>query len=465
MNIFCPQCHSSVAVPHGGLRMRCSHCGFESDISAINTSPGTFQYATATDLSGTTVGEYHLESLLGMGGMGVVYKGTHKKTGRTVAIKILNGVSPAETSSGEKDGTPDSQFVRRFEREIAALKRLDHPNIVALRDAGYAAPYHYLVTEYIAGEDLASVMKSNAISPEKSLRILNDVCNALTYAHQNGVVHRDIKPANILVTQTGAKVLDFGLAQVADTGFSATSLTRTDIAMGTFNYLSPEQRMNAKQVDRRTDIFSLGVVFYEMLTGALPLGHFPLPSKSVGGIKRKTDTIVLRCLESDPNKRYQNADALWKDLSSAIAPAKTQWRTPAIIAAATFFLGAVIAVGITAFPFAHSEAKSMKEDATTSQRHAMGKLPVLAAGSSAENFLKTIDARIASGSPLKPIPPVNPTTPKAASPMPELKAKTAGKTESKFYAKKSRKPVRKFRSSKKKPSMSKDDYREMYGIK
>lgn len=321
MKVLCPNCQHSVTISANDATMRCEACQFETTISRINTTPGTTQSVVVADLSGQMVGgRYLLDSYLGMGGMGVVYRAVDTETDGVVAVKILSAV-PATRGHGQegpdnkdaKDGENEARanpFVQRFQREVTALKRLNHPNIVRLLDAGDDGPLHYLVTEFIEGEDLSRYLKSHPMPVTQALSILRDVCEALAYAHEQGVIHRDIKPANILVSENGARVLDFGLARVAQPDLSCTTLTRTDIAMGTFNYLSPEQRMNAKEVDGRTDIFSLGVVGYEMLTGGLPVGNFDSPREHSAAVSPALDALVMRCLQNNPDRRYASAGEL-----------------------------------------------------------------------------------------------------------------------------------------------------------
>ncbi|MBN2340506.1 MAG: serine/threonine protein kinase [Deltaproteobacteria bacterium] len=343
MNIVCPNCHESLPVEAGTRIQRCRFCEFEINISSVNTTPGTLYTTALEDLSGRVIGDYRIDQFVGMGGMGVVYRGVHLKTNHEVAVKLLNPQSTGATPSSDVD----NEIVQRFKREADALKRLEHPNIVKLLDAGEHDHIHYLVTEYMNGKDLAKVLRTERPSPERITKILVQVCDALQFAHEHGVVHRDIKPANILVTDDVVKVLDFGLAHVAQNTTAGASLTRTDVAMGTFNYLSPEQRINAKLVDARSDIFSLGVVFYELLTGTLPLGRFDPPSRHSTLRKRAVDKIVLRCLESNPDKRYPSAAALKQDIAHTL---KSERRFPTVIVAAAaiamFVFGAAAALAM-----------------------------------------------------------------------------------------------------------------------
>ncbi len=235
-----------------------------------------------------------IERVIGEGGMGVVYQAVQKQLGRRVALKVL---SPALAS--------DPQFVERFNREARALAQLSHPNIVAVHDFGIHDGVPYLIMEYVEGTPLRKLLASGKLTPERALEVVPQICDALAYAHARGVVHRDVKPENILLDREGrVKIADFGLAKLARPG--QTRITRTEMTMGTPNYMAPEQIENPSAVDHRADIYSLGVVFYEMLTGELPLGRFKPPSEKAP-VDARLDPVVLRSLEKEPADRYQQA--------------------------------------------------------------------------------------------------------------------------------------------------------------
>ena len=255
------------------------------------------------DLTGETLGPYELMALIGVGGMGVVYKAKTLDDGKMVALKVLYC-----------DYLRKADFVARFEREARTLLRLDNPNIIKILGSGQQDGIYYLATELIEGVTLAQRLRSGDIDFKDVIRIMTQVCSAIAYAHRQGIIHRDIKPANIVLSNGSVKVLDFGLAHLTGGDSQFSSLTRTDLAMGTLNYLSPEQRMNAKAVDERSDIFSLGVVFYEMLTDSLPLGSFVPPSKTGGRIPAKCDRVVEKSLNVIPAQRYQRVEEILKEL-------------------------------------------------------------------------------------------------------------------------------------------------------
>jgi hypothetical protein len=234
--------------------------------------------------------------------MGVVYRARQEGLDRVVALKILSSRLAA-----------DREFVERFEREAKALARLSHPNIVAVHDAGIESGIPYLAMEYVEGESLRKLLSEGRLTRSRAFSIVPQLCDALEYAHAQGVVHRDIKPENILRDQKGQiKIADFGLAMIV--GVEANRLTRTHAVMGTPHYMAPEQVENPKAVDHRADIYSMGVVIYEMLTGELPLGAFAKPSEKAK-LHHRLDEIILRALAKEPDRRYQRATDVKADVA------------------------------------------------------------------------------------------------------------------------------------------------------
>lgn len=243
--------------------------------------------------------------LIGAGGMGAVYKARQKGLDRVVAIKIL----PEEFGH-------DVKFALRFTREARTLAKLNHASIVALYEFGNVADTYYFLMEYIEGSTLRDVVKARELAPEQALSIVPPLCDALQYAHDKGVVHRDIKPENILMSVDGSvKIADFGLSRILGEESQQRTLTATHQVMGTPRYMAPEQLEGAHSVDHRADIYSLGVVIYEMLTGELPIGHFAAPSAKVA-IDVRLDEVVLRTLEKEPQRRYQHASEIKSDVQS-----------------------------------------------------------------------------------------------------------------------------------------------------
>jgi tRNA A-37 threonylcarbamoyl transferase component Bud32 len=247
---------------------------------------------------------------LGQGGMGVVYKARQPRLDRLVALKIL----PPELGR-------DPAFAERFSREARALARLTHPRIVGVHDFGEAGGAFYLVMEFVDGVNLRGLLDRGRLQPDEALRIVPQICEALQYAHEEGVVHRDIKPENILLDRRGnVKIADFGLAKLLGTTSQDSALTGSRQVMGTLRYMAPEQMERPLAVDHRADIYSLGVVFYEMLTGELPMGRFDPPSKKVQ-VDVRLDEVVLRALEKEPERRYQHASDIKTEVEALAMPA------------------------------------------------------------------------------------------------------------------------------------------------
>jgi predicted Ser/Thr protein kinase len=256
-------------------------------------------------------------ALVGEGGMGCVYRARHRQLERDVALKIL--------APGAED---DTRFEERFLREARALAKLDHPGIVRVHDFGKAGRRWFLVMEFVEGTNLRQLLREKRVAPREALAIVPQLCDALQYAHDEGVVHRDIKPENVLVDAKGrVKLADFGLAKLVDSDGDGAGRSRSDQVLGTLHYMAPEQSTRPRDVDHRADIYSLGVVFYEMLTGELPLGRFEPPSKRVR-VDVRLDEIVLKSLERAPERRYQHAVDVRTDLDEmgATDPAPEEFR-------------------------------------------------------------------------------------------------------------------------------------------
>jgi eukaryotic-like serine/threonine-protein kinase len=252
-------------------------------------------------------GRYRLEQLVGRGGMARVHRATDLVLDRPVAVKIM-----------AEQLTRDPVFVKRFRREAQAAAGLNHPGIVAVFDTGADGDLHYIVMELVEGTTLGGILREGPVPFDRALEIAEDVCSALGVAHANGLVHRDVKPGNIMVTPSGSvKVMDFGIARAV----SADTLTHTAALLGTATYLSPEQASGAP-VDSRSDVYSLGVVLYELLAGhppfsaespvALALKHVresPAPPSSLNAaLGPEVDAVVLRAMAKDPAHRFASAE-------------------------------------------------------------------------------------------------------------------------------------------------------------
>src|SRR5262245_62172123 len=300
---LCPECLLKVGFPT-------EHQSDPAKPGASN--PTGFVPPTPAELA-PHFAQLEIQQLIGHGGMGAVYKARQPSLDRLVALKIL----PSHAAS-------DTGFAERFSREARALARLNHSNIVAVYEFGQTSGIPYFIMEYVEGRNLREIERSGGLLPHDALRIVQQICDALQFAHEEGVVHRDIKPENILLDQKGrVKIADFGIAKILGQTEAGTSLTGVRDVVGTPSYMAPEQRESPQLVDHRADIFSLGVVFYELLTGELPVGKFNPPSQKAE-VDVRVDDVVLRALEKEPERRYQHVVDLETDvakLSSAPASA------------------------------------------------------------------------------------------------------------------------------------------------
>jgi hypothetical protein len=254
--------------------------------------------------------QYEIVGELGSGGMGAVYKGWQKSLDRFVAIKIL----PPDVQDH------DPHFAERFKHEAKAMAHLSHPAICPVYDAGETpGGLLYFVMEFIGGGDLGQKIASQRqLPPGETVAITGTLCDALEAAHQNGIVHRDIKPSNILLTPHGEwKVADFGLAKL--TGQANEDLTLSDTALGTPGFASPEALTDGATVDHRADIYAVGVILYQMLTGNIPRGAFEMPSQLVPGLDRGFDAIVAKAMQPDRARRYASAGEMRRDLDLVAA--------------------------------------------------------------------------------------------------------------------------------------------------
>lgn len=289
----CPRCQSPIpADAPGGICPACALLGVAEPTDAAQAAAAGVP--TLEEL-GAAFPEYEVLEVIGHGGMGVVFKARQPRLDRLVALKILPPALAAQPG-----------FAERFTREARALARLAHPHIVGVYDFGERAGFYYLMMEFVDGVNLRQALRAG-VTPEQALQLVPHICEALQFAHDHGVLHRDIKPENILLDRAGTpKLADFGIAKMAGDRGAATGLTGTGAALGTVAYMAPEQIEKPATVDHRADIYSLGVVLYEMLTGELPLGRFAAPSeKSHVGLG--VDEVVMRALEKERGKRQQSA--------------------------------------------------------------------------------------------------------------------------------------------------------------
>lgn len=242
----------------------------------------------------------HLQvtSRLGVGGMGVVYRATQMSLGRNVALKIL---PPSMIE--------DAAMVRRFYKEAKLLAQLQHRNVVSVFDFGEVAETPYFIMEYVYGHTVYDLMCAGMIDMNGVVSIIASVAAGLKHIHEKGVAHHDINPNNVMVSSEGVvKLLDFGLASMVGPGSSMTAKK-----MGTQGYAAPERYLEPDEVDQRADLYSLGVLFYHLLTAKLPLGSFSRPSL-ISVAEPKWDDLILRCLEEKPERRYQDAESFLVDM-------------------------------------------------------------------------------------------------------------------------------------------------------
>jgi serine/threonine protein kinase len=299
--------------------------------------------------SGTKLGPYEIQSPLGSGGMGEVYRAKDTRLDRTVAVKIL----PSHLSA-------NIEAKQRFDREARAISSLNHPNICTLHDVGHQDGIDFLVMEFLDGETLADRLRKGPLPTEQVLKIGIEICEGLERAHKSGVIHRDLKPGNVMLTKTGAKLMDFGLAKAAPAGTSlASSLTMTishpsadqpltahGTIVGTFQYMSPEQT-EGKDADARSDIFALGAVLYEMATGkraftgksqaslvAAILASEPAPISMVQPMSPPAlEQVIKSCLAKDPEERFQTVHDLKLQLKWIAEASASQLAAPAQVRA------------------------------------------------------------------------------------------------------------------------------------
>lgn len=308
----CPECGSLLLEDApGGL---CPECLIRQGLSPIEpedpdrTTPSAASFIPPSPAKlAPHFPQLEIIKLLGHGGMGAVYKARQIKLDRWIALKIIH----PETAR-------DASFAERFTREARTLARLNHPGIVGVHDFGEISegvepdqgPVYFFLMEYVDGVNLRELIAEQSLAANQTLALVPQVCEALQYAHDRGVVHRDIKPENILVDRQGTvKIADFGLARLVESSSHEYTLTASHQVMGTPRYMSPEQMAGSHGVDHRADIYSLGVVFYELLTGEVPMGQFEPPSRRADTDAR-LDEVVMRALAREPERRFQSASEM-----------------------------------------------------------------------------------------------------------------------------------------------------------
>jgi len=319
----CAYCGHDLAVTAEPARITCGSCrrSFEwaGRAPAREATPDTptrqisVRTKEPTDphdsLVGTRLGRWMLTRLIGRGGMGRVYEARGGMMNRKVALKVLN-----------EDLATDPSFVKRFHREAKLLSSLSHPHIVDVIDRGEDNARLWFAMDYVRGESLRKLMDRGPLTAERASGIAMQIAAALAYAHGKDIIHRDLKPENVLLDENGGvHLVDFGLSRLvgAKADLATTRLTRTDVILGTYEYMAPEQRRGDRKLDGRSDVFALGVIFYEMLTGGLPLGRFTMPSE-FAGVPRAFDGVVDKALATHAKDRFATAGTMHDALGQAL---------------------------------------------------------------------------------------------------------------------------------------------------
>jgi len=359
----CPQCGTPLNA--GAVAGLCPACLLKQGAAADTVTDAKhppFQPPAVPELAGKFP-QLEVMELIGKGGMGAVYKARQKELDRIVALKIL--------PPGIGD---DPAFAERFSREARALAKLNHPGIVTIYDFGKADGLYFFLMEFVDGVNLRQLLSAGRVSPREALAIVPQICDALQFAHDQGIVHRDIKPENILLDRRGrVKVADFGLAKIVAAVYdrrdpdeesrrrsqapAIEGLTAAGKVMGTPQYMAPEQKEHPDAVDHRADIYALGVVFYQMLTGELPGQKIEPPSSRMRGmqIDVRLDEVVLRALEKEPERRYQQVSVLKTQVETIASgtgkfaaedgqPARSPRRAPRIVVGVGFALIALLSL-------------------------------------------------------------------------------------------------------------------------
>lgn len=293
---------------------------FKKDHTKGKISKDIFNKETIFKTSSTPqILGYDLAYEIGRGAMGCVFKAKRVKDGSEVAIKMLS-----------KDLASRPDLVARFEREIFALKSLKHKNIVSIIDAGLVEKTHFFAMEFIDGITLRTRLNRGNLSFEESQFITQEVLKGLAFAHKNGIIHRDLKPENVLLSYKKQDfsrlpdrvvLVDFGLVGIGGFGIDPhPNLTKSKVTMGTVNYMAPEQHVDAKRVDLRSDLYSCGVILFEMITGDLPIGRYQMPHERGIDVPIKLENILAKALSRMPEDRFSSAEEFLTEITSIDAP-------------------------------------------------------------------------------------------------------------------------------------------------
>ena len=262
----------------------------------------------------------HLEilQLIGHGGMGTFYQARQSKLDRLVALKVL----PVDPDS-------DARLIAGFKREARTMAGLSHPGIISIYDFGETDSVLFLVMEFVHGDILERLIPEREFDLTQIINLVSQICDALHYAHEQGVVHRDIRPGNTLLDDQGrVKVGDFGLARLVGEELFRRNLTMENRAMGTLDYVAPEQFETEARVDHRADVYSVGMILYKLLTHTLPHGGFVPPTELVPELDPRIDEVVIRALQRDPDNRYQGVAELWAEVQALVTEDPSGPRKP-----------------------------------------------------------------------------------------------------------------------------------------
>ncbi|GAB4291116.1 MAG: hypothetical protein Kow0090_04480 [Myxococcota bacterium] len=313
----CPNCGrlNDVSIFVSGQKVSCHFCGIRFEVHRtdpgvkLESPPPLTKQEMELLKKAPKIHGYEIYSVIGYGGMGVIYLARQSSLQRDVAIKVLS-----EKWVGQE------VILRRFHREAAALASLSHPNIITIIDKGEIEGQPYFVMEYIKGRSLRNVINRAPVKTDAFVGYIVQVCRGLSHAHERKFVHRDLKPENLLIdSNNNIKIADFGLAALIDPDLSSDHMTKSRVAMGTISYMAPEQRKDAKSVDFLADIYSLGVVMYEMMTRTLPMGAVRPPSQVHPEADPRFDELIIKCLDPDPKARPESAEKVKDTVRDLVA--------------------------------------------------------------------------------------------------------------------------------------------------
>jgi Serine/threonine protein kinase len=334
VGLLCPACQTPLPqLAAGAASLLCPGCHVEVDAARLETLVGKPRFVAERSWVGAEIDGIVVEEMIGAGGMGTVYRARSARQGEpALAVKFLSPSLAAEP-----------ELVARFRREVALLEELDHPGIVKVRSHGESQGVPWFAMQLVDGPTLALRLAKGPLGVDEARGIFLRLLEALEHAHGRGVVHRDLKPANVLLAADGARLADFGIAHLdLDTVSRKTQLTRTSAILGTFPYMSPEQRAG-RAVDARSDLYSVGVMLYEALAGERPEGAFAPLHRQRKDVPAQVDQVVLRLLQPDPALRLASASAARAALSRALRPGQVARRRLAW--AGTGFVTLLLAAG------------------------------------------------------------------------------------------------------------------------